>query len=61
MRGGDSRPSRRGRSYRVLGAKTLGADAQWEDVTDKRNSNNALDYGAEEGCRFFKVEVDMPY
>ncbi len=41
------------RVYRVLGAKALGATAQWDDVTDSADS------GAE-GYRFFKVKVEMP-
>ena len=42
------------RVYRVLGAKELGAAAQWDDVTDLQ------DYGAEHGYRFFKVDVELP-
>lgn len=39
---------------RTLGAKELGAAAQWDDVTDLQ------DYGAEQGYRFFKVDVELP-
>ena len=41
------------RVYRVLGAKELGAAAQWDDVT------NLQDPSAE-GYHFFKVDVELP-
>ena len=41
------------RVYRVMGAKELGAAAQWDDVTDIADT-------AAEGYRFFKVTVEMP-
>lgn len=40
------------RAYRTLGTKSLGADAQWDDVTD-------IDDPGAEGYRFFKVSVGM--
>ena len=42
------------RVYRVLGAKALNGEVQWDDVTDLQ------DYGAEQGYRFFKVDVELP-
>ena len=41
------------RVYRVLGAKELGAAAQWDDVTDVEDPDA-------EGYRFFKAAVEMP-
>ncbi len=41
------------RVYRVLGAKSLSGEVQWDDVTD------VADWDAE-GYRFFKVQVEMP-
>ena len=41
------------RVYRVLGAKTLAADAAWDDVTGRTD----LD---EVGYRFFKATVALP-
>ena len=40
------------RTYRILGTKSLGADAQWDDVTD-------IDDPGAEGYRFFKVSVQI--
>jgi len=42
------------RVYRILGAKSLDHGAEWDDVTDLQ------DYGAEQGYRFFKVDVELP-
>lgn len=39
--------------YRVLGAKTLGASAQWDDITDVADPDA-------EGYRFFKATVELP-
>lgn len=41
------------RVYRVLGSKSLGASAQWDDITDIADPDA-------EGYRFFKVKVKMP-
>lgn len=41
------------RVYRVLGAKALGAAAQWDDVTDLADPDAA-------GYRFFKAKVSLP-
>ena len=41
------------RVYRVLGAKSLGASAEWDDITDIADPDA-------EGYRFFKVSVEMP-
>ena len=41
------------RVYRVFGSKSLGASAEWDDITDITNPDA-------EGYRFFKATVEMP-